>query len=186
MPNGLKKHNTIGCCGIDCGLCPIHISKSNSSCPGCGAYDFYDKHPSCGILTCCAKNHRLETCSECKDYPCKRFDSEKKGYDSFVTHKKVFANQEQIKSLGLDRFLFEQKKRIDILNYLIENFDNGRSKSFFCQTCTLLPQESLNEIRQYCNLIDNSLALKDRNNAIKELIYKISESLNIDLKLRRK
>ena len=57
-----KKNNTIGCCGIDCGLCPRYISKSKSACPGCGAADFFSKHPSCGFLTCCAKNHGLEVC----------------------------------------------------------------------------------------------------------------------------
>jgi len=184
--NAIKKHSTIGCCGIDCGLCPRYISKSDSACPGCGGIDFYNKHPSCGFLTCCVKNHGLEICAECTDYPCKRFDSEREGYDSFVTHKKIFKNHEQIKSYGLDKFLIEQKQRIDILNYLIDNFDNGRSKSFFCQTCTLLPQDSLFEIRQNCDLIDDSMDIKERNQAIKGLIQKISDTLNIDLKLRKK
>lgn len=186
MSTGLKKCNTIGCCGIDCGLCPRFISQSDSACPGCGATDFYEKHPSCGFLTCCAKNHGSEICAECTDYPCKRFDSEKEGYDSFVTHKQVFINQEKIKSHGLDKFLIEQKQRNDILNYMIDNFDNGRSKSFFCQTCTLLALDRLFEIRQDCDLIDDSLDIMQRNQAIKGLIQKISERLNIDLKLRKK
>ena len=186
MSNGLKKYNTICCCGIDCGLCPRFISQSDSACPGCGAPDFYEKHPSCGFLTCCAKNHGLEICSECNDFPCKRFDSEREGYDSFVTHKKVFENQEKIKSHGLDKFLIEQTQRIEILNYMIDNYDNGRSKSFFCQTCTLLPLDSLLEIRQDCDSIDDSLDIKERNQAIKGLIQKNTDKLNIDLKLRKK
>jgi len=28
MPVGLKKYNTIGCCGIDCGLCQGFISDN--------------------------------------------------------------------------------------------------------------------------------------------------------------
>lgn len=186
MSAGLKKYNTIGCCGIDCGLCPRFISKSDSACPGCGAADFYDKHPSCGFLTCCAKKHGLEVCSKCDDYPCKRFDSEREGYDSFVTHRKIFNNQEQIKERGLDQFLYEQKQRIDILEYLIDNFDNGRSKSFFCQTCTLLPIENLIDIQKESKLIDNSHDIKTRNQTIRTLIQKISDGLDINLKLRKK
>ena len=69
---------------------------------------------------------------------------------------------------------------------MIDNYDNGRSKSFFCQTCTLLPLDSLLGIRQKCDLIDNSMDIKEKNQAIKGLIQKISDSLNIDLKLRKK
>lgn len=186
MSNAIKKYKTIGCCGIDCGLCPRFISTSDSACPGCGASDFYDKHPSCGFLTCCAEKHELEICSECNEYPCKRFDSEKEGYDSFVTHRKVFLNQEKIKAIGLGQFLVEQKPRIDILDYLIGNFDNGRSKSFFCLTCTLLPIKNLSEIHRESKLIVDSLDIKERNQAIKGMIQKISDRLDIDLKLRKK
>ncbi len=181
-----KKNNTIGCCGIDCGLCPRYISKSKSACPGCGAADFFSKHPSCGFLTCCAKNHGLEVCSECDDFPCKRFDTEKQGFDSFVTHRKVFHNHELIRKIGLNQFLIEQKQRIDILDYLMDNFDAGRSKSFFCQTCTLLPIENLTEIYRESKVIDHSLGITDKNRVIKGLILKISDGLEIDLKLRRK
>ena len=89
-----KEYNTIGCCGIDCGLCPRFYTKGDSVCPGCGGPDFKEKHPSCGYLTCCSIKKGLEVCSECDEYPCSRYDAEKKGLDSFVTHKKVFPNLE--------------------------------------------------------------------------------------------
>ncbi len=182
----MKQYNTIGCCGIDCGLCPRFVSQSDSACPGCGAPNFYDKHPSCGFLTCCVKNHRLEVCGDCDEYPCKRFDSEREGYDSFVTHKRVFFNQEQICKIGLKEFVNEQKRRIDILEHLITNFDNGRSKSFFCQTCTLIPIESLDKIIHQSKMIDNSFDIKEKNKVIREIILEIAEGLEIDLKLRKK
>lgn len=127
----LKQYNTIGCCGIDCGLCPRFISQSKSACPGCGGDNFSEKHPSCGFLTCCTKKHGFEVCAECSDYTCKRFDSEREGFDSFVTHRKVFQNQERIKQIGIHDFIIEQKQRIDILSHFIDFFDTGRSKSFF-------------------------------------------------------
>lgn len=77
MTDKLKKYETIGCCGIDCGLCPRFHTKGESGCPGCGGLNFKDKHPSCGFLTCCVIKNELEVCSDCNDYPCKRFDSEK-------------------------------------------------------------------------------------------------------------
>lgn len=49
---------------------------------------------------------------DCKDYPCKRFDSEKNGYDSFVTHKMIFTNLDFIKSNGIGSFIELQKIRM--------------------------------------------------------------------------
>jgi hypothetical protein len=143
MTDKLKKHETICCCGIDCGLCPRFYTKGDSACPGCGGTNFKEKHPSCGFLTCCVIKNEFEVCSDCNDFPCKRFDSEKDGFDSFVTHKKVFSNLDFIKSNGIDLFIDKQKIRMGILTEFLNNFDDGRSKSFFCVSCALLPLDKL-------------------------------------------
>jgi hypothetical protein len=122
MTNKLKQYETIGCCGINCGLCPRFYTKGDSACPGCGGENFKEKHPACGFLTCCVNKNGFEVCSDCKDYPCKRFDSEKDGLDSFVTHKKVFINIDFIKKNGIERFIDQQKIRIDILSYFLTNY----------------------------------------------------------------
>jgi len=41
----LKKNETIGCCGIDCGLCPRFHTKGDSVCPGCGGENFKKNIP---------------------------------------------------------------------------------------------------------------------------------------------
>jgi len=46
MKEKLKKFETIGCCGIDCGLCPRFHTTGTSACPGCGGLEFKEKHPS--------------------------------------------------------------------------------------------------------------------------------------------
>jgi hypothetical protein len=92
MKDRIKKYDSIGCCGIDCGLCPRFYTKGDSACPGCGGLNFKEKHPSCGFLTCCGIKKGLEVCSDCDDYPCKRFESEINGYDSFVTHTDLKVN----------------------------------------------------------------------------------------------
>ena len=70
MTGKLKKYETIGCCGIDCGLCPRFHTTGDSACPGCGGLNFKEKHPSCGFLTCCAIKNGREVCSDCSHYPC--------------------------------------------------------------------------------------------------------------------
>lgn len=186
MTNKLKKYETIGCCGIDCGLCPRFHTNGDSACPGCGGLNFRDKHPSCGFLTCCVIKKGLEVCSDCKDYPCKRFDSEKEGYDSFVTHNKVFTNLDAIKANGIEFFIDNQSVRMDILNYLLANFDDGRSKSFFCISCALLPLEQLQEVFRFANTYYDQPDTREKCRRIKDSITMTADNLGIDYRLKKK
>jgi len=186
MKSKLKKFETIGCCGIDCGLCPRFYIKGDSVCPGCGGWDFAGKHPSCGFLTCCAIKKGFEVCSECNDYPCKRFDSERDGYDSFVTHRKVFENLDTIKNFGHTHFINSQDIRIRILRKLLTNFDDGRSKNFFCLGCALLPLERLQEVHEFAINLGSEIELKEKCKQIKNYFTKIADSLAIELKLNHK
>ena len=182
----LKKYNTIGCCGIDCGLCPRFHTKGDSICPGCGGLNFRDKHPACGCLTCCVIKKGLEVCSDCADYPCKRFEPERQGFDSFVTHKKVFANLDFIKSNGIDCFIDQQKLRMNILRDFLANYDDGRSKSFFCISCALLPLDKLHEAQKFAYNFIDSLDIKEKNKLLKDKFQVIASDLKIDLKLNKK
>ena len=186
MTDKLKKYEVVGCCGIDCGLCPGFHTKGDSACPGCGGFDFKAKHPSCGFLTCCVNNKRLEVCSDCPEYPCKRFDLENEGYDSFVTHKKVFPNLDFIKNNGIDPFIELQRIRIDILTDLLQNYDDGRSKSFYCISCALLPIDKLHEIHSFIKNLPIHTEVKKKNKLIRSLVFTIAETLNIKLKLTKK
>ena len=182
----MKKYTTIGCCGIDCGLCPRFHTKGDSVCPGCDGPDFKSKHPSCGFVTCCIVKKGLEICSDCKEYPCHKFDPERQGHDSFVTHKKVFPNLEFIKSKGIESFIDQQRTRMDILHDFLTRFDDGRSKSFFCISCALLPLEKLIETHKYIVVFDNSFDIKEKNKRLKEKLLMIADDLKIELKLNNK
>jgi len=185
LSSKIKNHESIGCCGIDCCLCPRYHTKGDSACPGCGGNDFFQKHPSCGFLTCCSIKKGLEVCAQCNEYPCSKFDSEKEGYDSFVAHRKVFPNQEDIQQHGLPHFLSNQNQRKKILLHFLNNFDDGRSKSFFCISCTLLPLNELNKLYEY----SKSFKLTDKKNDCKQLkneIQQVAEMLQIKLSLHKK
>jgi hypothetical protein len=181
----VKKYTTIGCCGIDCALCPRFHTNGASACPGCGALDFREKHPSCGFLTCCVTKHGFEVCADCPEYPCKRFDTEKNGLDSFVTHQKVFKNLDTIKAVGIDQFLNEQLTREEILISFLNEFDDGRSKSFFCISCSLLPLDKLLEIKAKVENFEGSKEIKEKNIHLRNMLTSISVELGIILKLNK-
>ena len=171
----IKTHPTIGCCGIDCGLCPRYYTEGASRCPGCGGEGFELKPPSCSFITCCIKKHGLEVCAECGKYPCRKFDKETGERDSFVTHRRARSNQRLIAEIGIDAFLEQQRHRIAFLETAIEKHDDGRSKGFLCLAAALLSIDGLNE----------SLSLADQGENLREVLSRFAEAEGQELKLKK-
>ena len=153
----VRKYPTIAVCGLDCGLCPRYYTQGKSRCPGCGGPDFFTKHPSCSFITCCVKKKGLEVCGECADFPCARFKTEEEYQkveesSSYPSYRVVMRNLAFIKEHGLKSFIGRQKKRIRLLEKMIDNFDDGRSRSFFCRVACLRDptdlESALNEAMQ--------------------------------------
>ncbi len=145
-----KIYPTIGVCGLDCGLCPRYYTVGTSRCPGCCGPDFFNKHPSCSFITCCVKKRNLEVCAECPEFPCSKFKSDEeyqqlKESSSYPPYKKVMPNLNFIKEHGIKKFIEQQKKRMKLLETMIENFDDRRSRSLFCKATALLDLTSLKD-----------------------------------------
>ena len=190
----VKMYPTIGCCGLDCGLCPRYYTVGSSKCPGCCGPDFFNKHPSCSYITCCVKKKNLEVCAQCDEFPCSKFESWLVGggeYDSFLTHKKAHPNLIFMGEHGLEKFIEQQRKRIRLLERMLTNFDDGRSKSFYCIAATLLPitdlETSLNEAEQKIKADKIRLDdFKTKSKILKEILNNFAVKEGIELKLRKK
>jgi len=153
----MKLYPTIGVCGLDCGLCPRYYTKGSSRCPGCCGPDFLNKHPSCSFITCCVKKKGFETCGECSGFPCSKFKSDKEYQQleqssSYPPYKKVMSNLNFIRENGVKKFIEQQQQRMRLLEIMLEKFDEGRSRSFFCKAAAFLDvtslQSSLNKATQ--------------------------------------
>jgi hypothetical protein len=148
MNSIMKKYPTIGVCGLDCGLCPRYYTVGPSRCPGCAGPDFSKKRPSCSFITCCVQKKNLEVCGECSDFPCPKFKSEEeyrqvKESSSYPTCRKIMPNLNSIREHGIKRFVQQQRRRIKLLERMIEDFDDGRSRSYYCRSAALLDPAGL-------------------------------------------
>jgi hypothetical protein len=190
----VKTHSTLGCCGLDCGLCPRYYTVGASRCPGCAGPDFFNKHPSCGTITCCVKKKGLEVCAQCDEFPCSKFASwldKLTIEDSFLTHQKMKSNLYFIREQRLDKFLKQQKKRIKLLERMLQDFDDGRSKSFYCIATTLLPlaeletlvDEAERKIKADKVKVDD---IKTKAKILRELFNGFAAKGGVELKLRSK
>jgi hypothetical protein len=179
----LKKFPTIGVCGLDCGLCPRYYTNGPSRCPGCGGVDFFSKHPSCSFITCCVKRKALEVCAECDEYPCAKFKS-KEEYDlvpessSYPPYRKVLSNLSFIQKNGVKEFVDIQKRRIEILEVMLLDFNEGRSRSFFCRACALLEIKELERAWNKANFECKSMAIgqidvKTKSKILKKMLEEV-------------
>ncbi len=130
MDTDAKIFPTVGCCGLDCGLCPRYYTVGTSRCPGCGGPDFFNKHPSCSFITCCVKKKNFEVCAECSEFPCSKFKSDEEYQQlqessSYPSCKKVISNLNFIKKHGIEKFIKQQRNTdrdwIPMMRVLIRN-----------------------------------------------------------------
>jgi len=175
----IKRYYTLGCCGIDCGLCPRFYTEGDSRCSGCGSPNFSEVHPSCPVLNCCFKKNKLEVCSLCNNYPCEKYkDKEKVGKDTFVTHKRIFQNFDFIKNNGINEFIKEQKIRMKLLNLLLRKYNDNKSKGYYCLATAVLSVGNIENILKYIKN-DKDINIK----TLKEKINEYAKEENIELKL---
>ena len=87
----------------------------------------------------------------------------------------MLPNLENIKTNGIEHFIAKQKTRMGILSDFLNNYDDGRAKSFFCQTCALLPINKLQEIQNELQNAITNVDLKEKCKFARNLIIEISK-----------
>jgi len=178
MKNNEAK-NLIGCCGIYCGLCSKYQSKAPSRCIGC---KLGEQHSWCSIWNCCVKKYGFETCAECSEiFNCKIFIRRK-----VVEWIPAAENLRQIEEVGLENWLKEQRERQTLVEELLQNYNEGRSMSFYCKTCTRMPINLINKAMKEAKKkivseeIDNS-DIKSKAKILKSTIKDMAVKSNINM-----
>lgn len=186
----LKKYPIVGACGLNCGLCPRYHTAGVSRCPGCCGPDFGQKHPACGFITCCVKERGLETCAQCNDLKdCDRLSvllDSARYRDSFLSHRPIAANFAFIQEHGIEQFAKKETAKVEFLRKLIDNYDDGRAKGFYCTSCQLVPLDILKTALKDAEAeMTEGADIKERAKIVRAAISSVADSLRIDLKLRR-
>jgi hypothetical protein len=97
---------------------------------------------------------------------------------------------DRIHNAGLDTYLHEARERRQLAEELLAQFNEGRSMSFFCAACALLPppmiRQALTEMHTAVaqGLID-SADPKARAKAMRLTLEELARVAGIELKLRK-
>lgn len=168
-------------CGLNCGLCPMHL---DGHCPGCGGGE---GNQSCRIARCSLQHGKPEYCSQCQEFSCEKYENID-AFDSFVTHQNRKKDLERQKEIGVETYRAEQEEKIHILEWLLKNCNDGRKKTFFCVAVNLLELEDVRKVMDQVKTDEKfeELSLKEKAAYVVRGFQKAADEQGILLKLRKK
>lgn len=177
---GFERRNPLfSLCGLNCLLCPM---LSGGHCGGCG-----NGNQSCRIAQCSLEHGKIEYCYECGEYPCEKYQHID-DYDSFITHRRRREDLSRAQEMGADAYTRELQEKKKILDYLLENCNDGRRKGFFFLAANLLELPDLQGVVEEVQGRDelSSAPVKARGAYVAEAFQRIAERKNILLRLNKK
>ena len=181
MKDFRRKDLLFSLCGLNCGLCTMHLDVY---CPGCGGGE---GNQSCKIAKCSLQHGKIEYCYQCGSFPCERYKAVDE-YDSFITHQNMLKDFEKMKAAGAEAYRKEQVEKMEILKDLLDHYNDGRKKTFFCLAVNLLELDDLQTAMEKMKKEEQerNLSAKDKAAYLTQLLREAAGQKNIILKLRRK
>lgn len=125
MKNFSKQNPLFSLCGLNCGLCSMRLG---GHCPGCGGGA---GNQPCAIARCSREHGNVEYCFECGEYPCGKYEGITE-YDSFITHRNQLCDLDRAGRIGINAYQAELNKKMQILELLLDSYNDGRKKTLFC------------------------------------------------------
>ena len=181
------KYPNIGICGLSCRLCPMYNTEAESRCLGCKSSS--RTAVGCPFITCAIKNKGIEFCWECKDNnTCEKWKKHReagKKYDSFKCYQKLEEDISLIQKKGITEFEKTQKQRENILKEMLKDFNEGRSKSYYCIVATVLNIEDLKNILAQAKMESNGLEVRGKSKVLHSILDDFAGKKGYYLKLRK-
>jgi hypothetical protein len=182
-----SQYPEIGVCGLSCRLCPAWHRKTRSRCPGCKTE--YRMGAACSILRCAAKAG-LEFCGHCEQHEgCPKWTKLRemgKIMDSIKCYQTLEDDIAFMEKNGLARFRKTQEKRELLLNEMLEDFDEGRSKSYYCVVATVLTIDELKAALKKARAISEGGDPREKAKILHSALDDIAERNSYCLRLRKK
>ena len=177
----------IGICGLSCRLCPSYHSKTDSRCAGCKSEG--RMKVGCPFITCAVKKRGIEFCWQCPEHKnCERWrEHRKRGryHDSFVCYQRLEDNIAFIERQGVSDFAEAQKERAHLLTAMLAEFNEGRSKSFYCIVATVMDIQEMTQVIAQARNDSVGKDIRGKSKTLHLILNKIAEERKYNLKLRK-
>jgi hypothetical protein len=181
------KYPEIGICGLSCRLCPNYHTEGKSKCGGCKSE--YRMGAGCPFITCALKKKGLEFCWQCSESgTCERWRGHRefsREHDTFVCYQKLEDNITFIQQHGVRVFEKIQQVREQLLSAMLREFNEGRSKRYYCIASTVLEIEELETALTQAKKDSIGLDIQDKSKVLHTILNEIAEKNQYCLSLRK-
>lgn len=181
------KYVEIGICGLSCRLCPRYHTETKSKCAGCKSEN--RMAVGCPFITCAVNNKGIEFCWNCEDnITCEKWKKHREfgeNHDTFKCYQKLEDSISFIQKYGVNEFEQVQKARENLLKEMLQEFNEGRSKSYYCIVVTVFEIEELKKALIKARTDSIGLEIKAKSKILHSMLDEIAKRKNYCLKLRK-
>ncbi len=176
----MEEKDLAGYCGLYCGLCVKFQSRAKSRCPGCRVAE---SSAYCSIYNCATKKKAVDSCATCGELPsCKIFQRRE-----VLTWPTVKVNLDSVAGIGLEAWLEDEKQKRVVVEELLENYNDGRSMTFFCKSVSRIPlglvRDAIRQVEVATRAGDlDKRDIKGKAGTIRSILQEIADSHGISLK----
>lgn len=183
----IVKHAEIGVCGLSCRLCPMYHSEGASRCFGCKTES--RMRVGCPFITCALKKKGVEFCWDCAEKSaCNRWKKHResgKKADSFKCYQKLEDDIAFAEKNGIEAFEKTQETRERLLKKMLQGYNEGRSKSYYCIAATVFGVDELEKALCEAEKTPAGLDVKERSKVLHRVLEEKAKERGYLLKLRR-
>jgi hypothetical protein len=181
------RYPEIGICGLSCRLCPHYHTDGESRCGGCKSGT--RMAAGCPFITCAVKRKGIEFCWECDEgTSCERWANHREfgtTRDTFVCYASLEDNIGSIRREGLAAFIGEQCERQSLLEDMLAEFNEGRSKTYYCVAATTLEPSELRSALTSARRTASGMGVRDRSKALHSLLDSAASARAVKIALRK-
>ena len=182
------KYPAVAACGLSCRLCPRYYGDGKTRCDGGGCKSPSGMGAICPMVAC-AQKKGIEFCGDCGEREsCARWRYKLnfgKDHDSHVSYRKLESNIAFIREHGIEAFDREQERRGKLLAKIIAEFNDGRSKGFFCVAATVMEPEELERALKSAEALSTGMAVKEKAKVMRRVLENIAAEKHYNLALRK-
>ena len=181
------KYAEIGICGLSCKLCPRYFTEGKSRCGGCKSE--IRMSAGCPFITCAIKKKGVKFCWDCdENEACEKWRKHRdfsEHHDTFICYQKLEDNINFIQKNGVNEFERVQKIREQLLREMLCDFNEGRSKNYYCIAATVMGIDELKDALKRAIKVSNDRDMKYKSKLLHSILDEIAEKENYYLKLRK-
>ena len=143
----------------------------------------------CPFITCAVKRKGIEFCWHCREqHTCERWRKHRKqgkSRDSFVSYQRLEDNIAFVAESGFDAFVAAQEDRKRLLAIMVDQFNDGHSKSFYCIAAAVMEPQEIESALCEARDADTGKDARSKAAMLRSILDRIGAEKGYLLKLRK-